>query len=160
VLASVALLVACHHETSTTTDGGTDAAAACGESTCIVGRWWIGMSSNCAVICSANGSLAECMQPDCEVIEASRYDADRRSLAPMLYSAQAHSFYLFGSVMTKTYATPTACHLQVGTAAPEMYTCATDTLMLPTATLQAATTAQAGALDAAAAANAPGRYSY
>jgi hypothetical protein len=106
----------------------------------------------------ANAAWTECMHADCEVIEATRYTTGiRRSLAPMLSSIEARSFFLIGSPTTKPYTTDGECNLQTGSASPEHFVCDGSELQLPTATLQQATPQQAAALDEA---SVPGRYSY
>ncbi len=156
-----AAIVACHSSsTSKTVDGPpADGADPCAEA-CLTRGWWLGVSSNCSTVCmGGNASLTECMQTDCEVIEASRYTTMRQSLAPMLFSANARSFYLVGSLTSKSYSA-SGCMLQIGSASPETFSCSAASLTLPTAMLSAASDTESGALDAAATANAPGHYTY
>jgi hypothetical protein len=156
----VSLLAACHQSDG---DSSSDASPGDGmscDAACVRQGWWIGVSSNCNVVCMANPSLTECKQSDCEAVEATRYEDTRKSLAPMLHSAQARSFYLIGSLMTSTYAVDTNCHLQVGSAMPRAFSCTSMMLTLPTAVLTAASSAQATALDSAATANTAGHYTY
>ena len=150
-------IVACNHSEAVPADGATDAMTTC-DSTCLSQSWWLGRSSDCSVVCMANPAWAECMHADCEVIEATRYiTGTRTSLSPMLYSSEAHSFYLIGSPTTKAYTVDGECNLQIGSASPEHFACDGSELQLPTATLQLATPQQAAALDGA---TVPGRYSY
>jgi hypothetical protein len=81
----------------------------------------------------------------------------RASLAPMLFSAEARSFYLIGSPATQDYSVGGDCKLKIGSAAPEAFVCVGSMLQLPTATLDLATTQQATVLDGV---TAPGRYTY
>jgi len=152
------LLVACGGNTASD-DAPPGDGASC-SAACVMQGWWIGVSSNCDVVCMADPTLTECMQADCEVIEASRFEDMRKSLAPMLHSAQARSFYLIGSLMTTTYAVDASCQLQIGTAMPKPFSCTSTMLTLQTAILAAASAEQTTALDAAAAANTSGHYTY
>jgi len=129
-------------------------------SACVMQGWWIGVSSNCDVVCMGFPSLTECMQSDCQAVEATRYQETRKSLAPMLHSAQARSFYLIGSLTTNSYVVDTNCQLQIDSAMPRTFSCTSTMLTLPTAVLTAASSDQATALDAAATANTSGHYTY
>jgi hypothetical protein len=154
VLGSV--LVACNHDDTVGVDAAADAMSC--DPTCLMQSWWLGRSSDCATVCMGNPGWAECMHSDCEVIEASRYsNGTRASLAPMLFSAEARSFYLIGSPGMQDYTVGGDCKLQIGSAAPETFACVGSMLQLPTATLDLATTQQATVLDGV---TAPGRYTY
>jgi hypothetical protein len=101
------------------------------------------------------------MHSDCQAVEARRYVAGQiATLAPMLYSAEARSFYLFGSLMMNTYTISDPCTVRVDTRPAQPFTCEGDSLTFSTAVLHAASTSASTALDAASTANMPGRYSY
>jgi hypothetical protein len=78
-------------------------------------------------------------------------------LDPMLFSAEARSFYMIGAPAMRDYSVGGDCKLQIGSAAPETFACVGSMLQLPTATLDLATTQQATVLDGV---TAPGRYTY
>lgn len=158
-LVTLLVLTACGKDAGGSADGSIS--GTCNPSCVEEQRWWLATSSNCTVICMATPSLAECMQSDCKAIEATRYvSAERTSLAPLLYSASSHSFYLLGSASTAAYVVMDDCTLQIGSNAPTPFMCVAAGLQLPTATLEPATSAQNTALDMAAASGAVGRYTY
>ena len=149
-------LIACNHGGGAVVDGGTDTMTC--DPTCLSRSWWLGRSSDCSVVCMGNSNWTECTHTDCEVIEASRYSAGTRtSLAPMLYSSEARSFYLIGSSSMQSYSAGGDCNLQIGSGSSEHFSCTDVTLVLPTATLELASPEQAAALDSV---SAPGRYTY
>jgi hypothetical protein len=140
-----------------TEDGTSDVCPA----SCYAMRWWISGSSSCMTFCMAMPSLAECSDPNCKTVTAQRYDAGvLATLGPMLYSSQNRSFYLVGGLVHNSYTVAGKCMMQVDNNMPQIFSCAADTLSFPVGQFIAATSQQSGALDAAAAANTPGRYSY
>jgi hypothetical protein len=149
-------LVACNHGGQALVDGGADTMMC--DPTCLSRSWWLGRSSDCTVVCMGHSSWSECTHTDCEVIEASHYSAGARtSLAPMLYSSEARSFYLIGSSTMQSYSSDDNCNLQIGSASSERYACKGSALVLPTATLDLASPEQAAVLDSV---TGPGRYTY
>lgn len=159
---TLALAASCGHGTDGVGDDSDAPPGGSCDPSCIeMQPWWLATSSNCSVICMANASLSECMQQDCKAIEATRYQSQvRTSLAPMLYSASAHSFYLLGSARMDPYSLSPDCEVKIGTSSPTPFTCSAAGLQLPTALLDPSTQAQNTALDAAATSGASGRYTY
>lgn len=151
-------VAACGETPNNVSDANTSTSCA---PSCFETRWWIGVSYNCTVLCMGSPNLAECMRSDCEAVEARRYVGGQiASLAPMLYSAEARSFYLLGSLMTNTYASTDPCMVRVDTRPAQPFTCEGDSLTFSTAVFHAASTSASTALDTAFTTNTPGRYSY
>lgn len=83
-----------------------------------------------------------------------------RTLAPMVFSAENRGFDLLGAVTSDTYSVMADCKVAIGTHAPEAFACNGNALTFLVGAFTAASAGQATALNAAAAANAPGEYRY
>lgn len=161
-LALVLTAAACGGSGSATkTDGGMDATASSCNAACFEQRWWINIASNCAVACTANPGLSECGHADCKQISSQRYEGGMLgTLAPMIWSEEDRSFYLLGARMDDGYSLTSGCEIRIDMRPAQSFTCNGATLTFPVGTFSAAGAMQATALDAAAAAGSPGRYTY
>lgn len=132
------------------------------ESACFEQRWWINVAlANCSVFCMGNPGLPECAHADCKEVSAEIFVGGMvRTLAPMAFSAENRSFDLLGAVTSDTYSVRADCKVAIGTHTPEAFACNGNVLTFSVGRFTAASAGQAAALDAAAAANAPGQYRY
>lgn len=113
---------------------------------CVEDRWWVRAASDCAPVCSALPSLAQCEHADCNIAEARRYSGDTEAFVGVVHSASARSFYVMAAPTTRAFAMQPSCLLLAGSTGYEA-TCNGDTLVLPHATYTAAPAPLAAALD-------------
>lgn len=140
-------------------DAASDVDAVACAADCVEDRWWLSMSSDCALFCSGT-PYPECNESDCTIGDARRFGGtDVETLTPLMYSETARSYQLLGGVMNDPYTIDGSCALSVDGQPPMEFTCSADELTFATGTLRAASAPQTIALDEALASG-PGRYQY